>query len=318
MAWIRYEALLVTGAAGFVGRHLLRFLQQVSEGPERIIALDVRAVGVPDCGDRVLWVKSDLTEYQEVRKVLKEIQPDGIIHLAGVTSSDDLRTYFAANVQACEHILSTASELPDRPRVLVVGSAAQYGITSGEHEIVEESRPLLGGTPYAVSKTLQEKWALLYGRFESLPVICARPFNIIGPGQPAHLVPATFLHQVADVLNGRAKEVCVGDTSACRDFTDVRDVAAGLWALMNADDSANGQKFNIASGQPVRIADVLDSCIELGGREIPVRQDTGRLRALDVPIIVGDSSRLCRMTGWRCRIPWRQSLLDMWQEVFTQ
>lgn len=315
MAGVRHSVVLVTGAAGFVGRHLLRFLQQASEGPERIIALDVRAVGVPDCGDRVLWVKSDLTEYQEVRKVLKEIQPDGIIHLAGVTSSDDLRTYFAANVQACEHILSTASELPDWPRVVVVGSAAQYGIISGEYEMVDESRPLLGSTPYAVSKILQEKWALLYNRFESLPVICARPFNIIGPGQPAHLVPATFLHQVADVLNGRAKEVCVGNTSAYRDFTDVRDVVAALWALMNAEGSANGQAFNIASGQPVRIADILDACIELGGREIPVRQDLQRFRALDVPIIVGDPSKLCEMTHWRCQIPWQQSLMDMWREV---
>jgi GDP-4-dehydro-6-deoxy-D-mannose reductase len=307
----RYKTIAVTGAAGFVGRHLLEHLARAADRPGRIVALDVRHGDGP--ADE--WTTCDVTDGAQVASALKQVAPDGIIHLAGITHGDDLRAYFAVNVQACEHLLVAAAQLPQRPRVLVVGSAAQYGITTGEYEVVDETRPLLGTTPYGVSKTLQEKWALLYAARKVLPVIAVRPFNIIGPGQPPSLVPAAFLHQVAEVVDGRAKEVCCGNVSTRRDFVDVRDVVAAFWALMCADCAADGQVFNIASGEPVLISDILAACIALAEREIPVRQDPARLRAADVPTIVGDAARLRAATGWRPAISWHQSLADMWQSL---
>jgi GDP-4-dehydro-6-deoxy-D-mannose reductase len=250
-----------------------------------------------------------------VAALLHDVAPQAVIHLAGVTTGPDLSRYFAGNVLAAEHLFRAAAALPRAPRVLVVGSAAQYGITTGGHEVVDEGRPLLGLTPYGVSKTLQEKWALAYVAARSLPAVCVRPFNLMGPGQPESLVPAAFLRQVAEVLAGRSQEVLVGNTWTARDFVDVRDVAAALWALATADQRVNGQVFNIASGEAVRIGDMLKACMELAGREVPVREDPARVRPNDVPTIIGDASRLRAATGWQPRIGWRDSLREMWRNL---
>ena len=305
------EALIVTGAAGFVGRHLLRHLANAPTRPRRIVAIDLHPGEVPAGG--VEWLPCDLTDDRQVRATWRAVRPDGVIHLAGVTGGD-LGAIFRVNVAACGHLLAASASLEAPPRVLVVGSAAQYGLTRGGPEVVDESRPLLATAPYGVSKTLQETWALQYAR-AGLPVVCARPFNIMGPGQPARLVPAAFLAQLADVLDGRAGEVCVGNTASRRDFTDVRDVAAALWALMCAGADADGQVVNIASGAATGIDEMLAACIALAETPVPVRQDPARLKAVDVPIVVGDATRLRELTGWRPRIDWRQSLAETWQQM---
>ena len=218
-------------------------------------------------------------------------------------------------MKACANVLSAACGLEVLPRVLVVGSAAEYGITSGQYEVVEETEPLLSQAPYGQSKIMQEQWALQYYREKSLPVVCVRPFNIIGQGQSEHLVPAAFMHQIQRVIKGNAKEVLVGNLSTERDFTDVRDVAAALWELMIADSSVLGQVFNICSGRATKISDILDICIELCGQKITVTQDASRLKKQDVPSIIGSISKLQEFTGWDAQFTLRQSLENMWQQI---
>ncbi|MGB2795971.1 MAG: NAD-dependent epimerase/dehydratase family protein [Phycisphaerae bacterium] len=306
------EVVAVTGAAGFIGGHLLRHLLDLPEPPGRIVAIDLRE-GLRD--PRVVWVPCDLTDAGAVRTVLAETVPDAIAHLAGASAGDDLEACFAVNVLACRNLLASAARMARPPRVLVVGSAAEYGITAGGEEVVDESRPLLATTPYGVTKTLQEAWALLYARRGTVPVVAVRPFNIMGPGQPASLVPAAFLRQVADVLDGKAGEIRVGNTDTRRDFIDVRDVAAAMAALLSAGEGVVGRVFNVASGATVRIGNMLEACIGLSGRRIPVRRDPARVRAADVPMIVGDASALRAAVGWRPGIPWPESLQSMWQAM---
>ena len=309
------QTLLITGAGGFVGRHLLHHVTSQDHPPERLVAVDLQ----PGQDDSLtMWRQCDLTCREAVRHLLEEIQPTAMIHLAGVTQHANLDVVFAANVLACRNLLSAATDLDRPPRTLVVGSAAQYGITAGEHEIVREDRSLDAVTPYGVSKCMQEQWALLAGRSLNLPVLCVRPFNIMGSGQGSHLIPAAFLHQVLQVLQGRASEVSVGNTSTQRDFLDVRDVAAAFWALLHAPEDANRRVYNIASGQAVRVQDILDECIRLSGHDIPVRPDPARMKKYDVPVIVGDISRLQQAVDWRPRIPWRQSVADMWRDMQQQ
>ena len=310
-----YQKLLVTGAAGFLGAHMLDALRQAPGRPGQIVALDRRAGD--DGSDGVEWLSCDLADAAQTRQALADLAPDGVIHLAGRVGGDDPGALFQANVQACENLLSAAAGLGRKPRVLVVGSAAQYGLTGGAQEGVDEDRPLRGSTPYGVSKILQERWALARGQTSAVPVVCARPFNILGPGQPDRLVPAAFLRQVKDVLDGRAEELLVGNLETARDFTDVRDVVAALWALMRAGETADGHAFNIASGSAVAIRDLLAGCVALSGRTIPVRQDPARLQAADVPTIVGDARRLRELTGWRPGISWRKSLADMWNAMLS-
>jgi GDP-4-dehydro-6-deoxy-D-mannose reductase len=306
------KTVLVTGAGGFVGRRLLAHLQQVDPRPRRVVAVDI--CSCESEGD-VEWRTCDITDPEAVASMIDDVQPGAVIHLAGVTDNSDLAGCFSVNVLACHNLLAAAGRLSSPPRVLVVGSAAMYGITEGEREIVAEDRPLLGRTPYGVSKIMQEQWALTVARERGLPVVCVRPFNIIGPGQSDRLVPATFLRQVADVSAGRAECVLVGNTATERDFTDVRDIVTAMWMLITANDSVDGRVFNIASGEAVKIADIVDACVALGGGGVDVVQDPQRMKKIDVPCIVGDPSRLRRATGWSCRIDWRQSLQDMWRQI---
>ena len=174
---------MVTGASGFIGRHLLNMLLDAANGPKRIIALDkgVHLSAVP--APRIETILCDLTDRPCVLNAIEQAKPDGIIHLAGMTAGTDLSSYFAVNVQACENVLAAAAQMERQPRVLVIGSAAEYGITSGTHEVVDEQRPLRAKTAYGINKIMQESWALLYHLEKSVPVICVRPFNITGPGQ---------------------------------------------------------------------------------------------------------------------------------------
>jgi GDP-4-dehydro-6-deoxy-D-mannose reductase len=307
----RYETVLVTGAAGFVGGHLLAHVAAAPNAPAEIVAVDVRQAA----GGPAEWVACDLTDAASVAAVMEERAPQAVIHLAGLMAAPDPHDLFAANVQAADNLLAAAATLPHPPRMLFVGSAAQYGVTAGEFEVLDETRPLLASSLYGVTKTLQEAWALACGEARSIPVVCVRPFNLMGPGQPRSLVPAAFLHQVADVVDGRAKEVCVGNTSTSRDFTDVRDIVAAIWALAAGGEGAIRQVFNIASGHPVRIQDMLEACLALAGRPVPVRQEPSRIRVHDVPTIIGDAAKLRQATGWQPRIPWRQSVQDMWDAL---
>jgi GDP-4-dehydro-6-deoxy-D-mannose reductase len=306
-----YSTLLITGAAGFVGKHLTAYLASLPQGPRRIVALDVRhGTG------GVQWLSCNLADEAQVAQAVHQAQPDGVIHLAGVAVGNDLDAYFAGNVLACRNLLSACRNLYRQPRVLIMGSAAQYGITAGGHEVVDESRSLLAATPYGVSKCMQERWALACARAGGPPVVCVRPFNIMGPGQSASLVPGAFLRQVALVLAGRELEVSVGNTATKRDFVDVRDLVAALWALMAApDEDVHSRVFNIASGEAVGIDQMLTECLAFAGRPISVRRDPARVKAFDVPVIVGDATLLRSVTGWAPKISWRQSLSDMWAQI---
>ncbi|MBN2377942.1 MAG: GDP-mannose 4,6-dehydratase [Sedimentisphaerales bacterium] len=305
------QTVLVTGAAGFLGRHLLNTIANSPNAPDRIIALDSRLRPPTEI---ITPISCDLTDSNTTAEIIRETRPDGIIHLAGVAVADPL-TCFNVNTRAAANLLDAASQLANPPRVIIIGTAAQYGITSGDNIIVDENFPLNPLTPYALSKTMQEQWALHYARTGRVPLCCVRIFNIIGPGQSPNLVPAAFLQQLADVLAGRAEEICVGNTTTKRDFTDVRDVTEALWKLLTTDNDTNEQVFNLASGKAVKIADLLDTCLTFADREIPVRHDPARLKAADVPVIIGNNEKLRNTIDWTATIDWQQSLRDMWQEI---
>ncbi len=304
-------SLLVTGAAGFVGRHLLDLLADRDDRPARVAAVDLVDPGLSG----VAFHEVDLTCAEAVAAAVAETEPDGVVHLAGRFRASDPAEVYAANVLGWANLASALARLPVPPRVLVVGTAAQYGITEGGREVVREDRPLLGRTPYGLSKTLQERWALFANQAGALRAVCVRPFNLMGPGQSPALVPAAFLGQVRAVARGDASEVRVGNLAAERDFLDVRDLARALWALMDAGPEVEGRVFNVASGEPVSIEAMLRACLAFAEREVPVVADPARFRPVDVPCIVGDASALRDATGWAPEIPWRESLADMWHAL---
>jgi len=306
--------LLVTGAGGFVGGHLVDFLR--AEHPE----VEIHGVVLPQGG--VSWraasgarvIEADLTEPAAAAAVVEEVRPDRILHLAGQSSvhlswldpAGTLRT----NVLGIVHLLDAVRSRGLRPPVLVVGSAEEYGPVGPEEMPIREETPLRPASPYAVSKVAQGALALLYGPAGGLRVVLTRTFHHTGPGRGEAFAESSFARQLAEIEAGRRPPVLkVGNLEAVRDFADVRDVVRGYWMLLEKGEG--GVAYNVCTGRGRRIRDLLDVLLAASGARVEVRVDPERLRPSDVPAQVGDPSRLRAATGWEPRIPLERTLRDL-------
>lgn len=310
--------VLITGVAGFVGGHLVDHLH--GEHPDAVVVgLDshpgnrARALGIDVIG-------ADLESADAVRAALAESEPDVVVHLAAQSSpreswADPART-FRTNVMGLLHLLEGARALSTFPRILVVGSAEEYGLVRPEDLPLREDTPLRPTTPYAASKVAQGYLALQYAISLRLPILRTRTFHHTGPRRGEAFAESSFARQVAEIEMGlRAPVLEVGNLDAVRDFTDVRDVVKAYWGLVERGEA--GEVYNVCSGRGVRIGALLETLITLSGVDVEVRVDPGRLRPTDVPAIVGDWGRLEAATGWQPAIPLNRTLedlLDHWRE----
>jgi GDP-4-dehydro-6-deoxy-D-mannose reductase len=250
---------------------------------------------------------------------VSETKPDVIYHLAGLALTNQSweipAKTLALNAGGTANILEAARTF-GRPRVVIVTSAEIYGRVRPEDlPITEESQPH-PIHPYALSKITAGQLAGLYWERYRLPVIEARPFNHIGPRQAQGFVVPDFAGQIAAILAGLQEAVIsVGNLSAERDFTDVRDVAAAYTALANS--VRPGESYLICSGKAVSIETILLTLIELAGIEIEIVQDPARMRPSETPRLLGSYAKIQRDTGWQPEIALRQSLADAladWRE----
>ena len=300
--------VLVTGASGFVGRHLLDALR--ASGHEPI------AAGGPH--DLPPALAMELLDPQAVARVVAGAAPDAIVHLAGQafvpqSVADPLGT-LAVNATGTAHVLEAARGYRDRThaplRVLVVSSAEVYGIQRPERMPLDETAVVRPSNPYAASKLAAEGCALAWQRSYGLETVVARPFNHIGPGQDERFVVASFAKQLAAIAGGAPAVMQVGNLEAERDFLDVRDVAAA-YVLLVANGRA-GEVYNISSGRTVAIREVLRQLITIARVPVEIRNDPDRMRASDLPILSGDATKLRAETGWEPRIPLAASLRDIY------
>jgi GDP-4-dehydro-6-deoxy-D-mannose reductase len=308
------ERLLLTGATGFVGRHIAALLAEAHPGLE-LLGL-VRPGGTPASSlpSGVAAVHADLMDPAAVEAAVARARPDAIVHLAAQSSparswSDPAGT-LATNVLGLVHLLQALRQLSLAPRVLVVGSSEEYGAAPPEALPLGEEAPLRPASPYAASKVAQSYVALQYHLAHGLPIVRTRTFHHTGPGRGEAFAESSFARQLAEIEAGRREPVIeVGNLDSVRDFTDVRDVARAYWALLN--EGRPGEVYNVATGVGVRLRDILDRLVALARRRVAVRVDPGRLRPADVPALVGDPSRLRAATGWEPRIPLERSLADL-------
>lgn len=299
---------LVTGADGFVGRWLTGHLEESGD--------DVwRATGHrPSSG--LQQRAADLTDAAAVRELLAWARPDAIYHLAAVAfgpdASGDIGHALDVTVRGTAYLLEAASHLDSRPMVMIPSSAEVYGAGAGRR--LSERLPVAPLSMYGATKAAQETLGLTYHRAGRLPVVVARAFNHIGPGQRESFVVPAFAMQLARIAAGSAPpELRVGNLDARRDFTDVRDVVVA-YRLLVAGGHA-GQPVNVASGKAIAVRDVLGALIELSGLDVEVTIDPARLRPSDASVISGSSALLRRLTGWRRRIPLSRTLRDVWEDA---
>jgi len=325
------KRVLVTGAGSFTARHLLPLLATHADAPELLATgmtpVRAQALVVPAAvGEMGRWGNlggcmsgaefraANLANCDEAGAVVKWARPDTVFHLAGVSASASDQC-FAVNLEGTRHLLEACARLDPPPVVLVVSSAAVYGLTAPEESPVSESTPLRPLTVYGASKAAAEILALTLHRRGVLRVAVARPFNLIGPGLRPGLAPSDFMAQARAIRAGRsAPEIRVGTLEPRRDFVDVRD-AVRAYITIAATRSCWGQPWNIASGRPVAIGDLLTAILRATGVEVRLVRDAARLRAVEVPEQVGDASALARATGWSVRVTLEKSLGDMAAEV---
>ncbi|MHB1416902.1 MAG: GDP-mannose 4,6-dehydratase [Chloroflexota bacterium] len=305
---------LVTGISGFAGLHLANHLRARP-------GLEVFGVVRRERSDppRETYA-ADLCDDQAVRHLVEDIRPDLVFHLAAQAAvqvswakpRDTLVNNLVGELNLIQAILSVGLS----PRMLVVGSADEYGLVSPDELPVRETNELRPNSPYAVSKVAQDMLAYQYFLSHRLPIVRVRPFNHIGPGQSDLFASASFARQIAEIELGRREGVLlVGNLEAKRDFTDVRDIVRGYSLLL--ERGVPGEVYNLGSGRSVSVRYILDTLLAHSRAEIRVETDPSRLRPSDVPELVCDYGKAAAATGWQPAIPLERTLKDLlnyWRE----
>ena len=312
--------VLITGITGFAGSHLAEYA--LHQGAE--VWGTVRATSqldrVAHLGERVHLVQCDLMEWEAVARVVKEVAPEWVFHLAAQTyvpaSLEDPKGTLATNVFAQVHVLEAVRRWRPDARVHIAGSSEEYGHVLPEELPVRETNPLRPLSPYAVSKVTQDLLGYQYHRTHGLNVVRTRAFNHEGPRHAATFALSSFARQIAEIEAGRREPVLlVGNLEARRDYLDVRDVVRAYWLALERGDP--GEVYNVASGRMWRIGDALEHLLGLSRVRVEVRQDPARLRPVDVPYMQGDASKLRERTGWEPAIAFEETLRDLleyWRE----
>lgn len=303
------KKILITGINGFVGRNFLSVLLEKSPNAE-VYGID-RSF---NNAEYFTPVECDLTQREKVKCVLSEISPDYIFHFAGTAYANDWDTLFSANVKSTLNLLESARELTSNPRIIIIGSAAEYGIV--EKIPVAETAPPNPTSPYGASMSCRTNIALTFGNM-GCDIVVGRVFNTTGAGV-THMTPiGSFARQVAEIEKGLEKaEVSAGNLSPERDFIDIEDVARAFYFL--ALKSKKSGIYNICSGKPHSIATILKMYLELSHRKFHIICDPALFRQNDIVTMYGDNRKIQDETGWRQKIELHESLkrtLDYYRKV---
>ena len=292
----------VTGATGFLGRHLAERL--VARGDE-VVGTRLRAV---EHSPRVVeLVDLDVRDAAAVAAAIAAVQPEAIFHLAALSHVGDSwqrpHDYYQVNVLGTEHVVVAAAGRP----VLVISSAEVYGATGEREAALDEERPPAPRSPYALTKAAAERLAL------ARDAVVARCFNLLGRGQATNFALPSFAAQLAAIARGDAPAVLrVGNLSAARDFVHVDDAVDA--AVLLVERGVPGAIYNVASGEAHSIAEMLERLIAVSGLAVAIEVDPARLRPVDVPRLCGDARRLAAL-GWRARRSLDAALADLWSEA---
>lgn len=307
------RTLLVTGAGGFVGSFLMPLLE--ARGAE---AVGVYKTGLPrpEFGSR--WVEADLEKPDEVRSLVRELRPSGILHLAALAFPPDVgrdpAVALKVNVGAIDILLDeVAARAPDT-RVLVIGSGQAYGPALREAAPWKESAPLRPGNLYSATKAAAEQRAVLAFERDGIPVIRARPMNHTGPGRPVDYAESSFARQLVQIERELQEPVLrVGNLQAVRDFSDVRDVVEAYVLLIEHGEP--GQAYNVSSGVGTELRQLLDLLLKHARVEPTIEIDPALFRAHedDRIALVADPTRV-RALGWQPRFSLEQTLADLLED----
>ena len=307
------QRLLITGANGFVGSYLIEAFLNLAPAGSRCIGWGLESFG--ERRDRVTWQKVDLRNAESVDQAVAKARPSAVVHLAAIshvpTSYQDPELVWDVNLLGTLRLLrALESHAPDAV-VILVSTSEVYGRSFATGEGLDENAILAPRNPYAASKSAAD---LLGGQYSEtgMKVIRMRPFNHVGPRQSADFVVSAFASQIARIEKGLQEPVLnVGNLEAKRDFLHVKDVVrAYIEVIKGANIIEPGEIFNVCSGTPRAIEDILMDLLSMSSLAISVQHDDSRMRPSDTPLAFGSAERLKSRLGWRPTIPWDTTLLD--------
>ena len=311
---------LIIGAAGFVGSYLIDHIQKhcvwsivVTKMPQETMACP----GVDICD-------LDILAPEAIERLLEEQRPDYIFHLAAQSSVavswKNPGLTVDVNVKGSLNVLDAVRKLDYKPRVLLIGSGEEYGHVRENEVPVQEDNVLRPGNIYAATKACQNMIGAIYAQAYGMDVMMVRAFNHVGPNQSPIFVVADFCKQTAEIEAGLKEPVIkVGNLSARRDFSDVRDVVRAYVELMEKGKA--GETYNVGSGNAVEIRKILDMILCRSKKEIRVEVEPSRMRPVDVPVIEADISKLKTCTGWKQKITLEETIqdtLEYWRQKLKE
>ena len=313
---------LIIGAAGFVGGYLTEAL--LKAGYE-VYATKLEFEKIEGTGATVY--NMDVTSVTETSAVIADVKPDAVFHLAAQSSVKLSweKPYLTLNVniigalnvlEACRAL----SETGKSPRVLLIGSAEEYGKVTPEQCPIKEDLSCAPKNLYALSKLTQNGLGRIYAESFGMDIITVRAFNHTGPRQAPAFVLADFCKQVAEIEAGKKEPVIsVGNLEAMRDFTDVRDIVKAY--ILLAEKGRGGETYNVGRGQAVKIMSLLEMILKEAKCPIEVRRDEARMRPSDVPLHVADTEKIRNDTGWQPTLTLAETVkdtLDYWRSAVAE
>ncbi len=307
--------IFITGATGFVGCYLRKFLNS----PEhRIWGSAYPDVPEAFSEDKIFYL--DIRSEKDVFRRVQKIKPDWVFHLAAISnvrhSWSRRKETLETNIIGTLNLFEGIREFSPDARAIFVSSSDIYGTKSLSGDPLTETEEVLTMNPYSYTKWSAELLSEFYTRVENLDIVIARPFPHTGPGQSADFVCSDWAYQIARIEKGLSDPVInVGNVSVERDFTDVRDVVRAYVRLI--EKGKTGEVYNVCSGRSYSLESILKRLLSFTQKEISVRVDSRKLRKVDIPRLVGDNKKIKEAISWEPQIPIEQSLeelLDYWRQ----
>jgi len=317
--------ILITGATGFVGRHLIELLSK----PGRKEAPEIFGTCFPEkpehCADlcrkapsvRLLHV--DLRSADSVAELIQSVCPERVFHLAAIshvrTSWDKRQETLETNLMGTFHLYESVRLHSPGARVLFVSSSDVYGYLkpSERARAFREDERNGAVSPYAFTKAGGELLSEFYARSEGLDIVMVRPFPHTGPGQTADFVCSDWARQIALIEKGALPPLIkVGNLKPRRDYSDVRDVVRAYDLLMRK--GKRGEVYNVSTGRAPSLQTVLRTLLSFSTRRIEVKVDRGKLRKGDILYLAGANAKIKARTGWAPRIPLETTLRDLLED----
>jgi len=305
--------VFITGASGFVGRHLIHALR--AEGKTKYDIYGTCFPEKPSLNEKNLF-HLNIKSSKNLSKLINDIKPDWVFHLAAVSSVrrswEKRRETLETNIIGTFNILESLRMFSPKSKMLFVSSSEVYDFNQGDKQKVTEKSPLKISNPYAYSKVAGEKLCEFYAEVEKLDVIIARPFPHTGPGQTEDFVCSDWAKQIAEIESGKKQAIIqVGNLDVISDYCDVRDVVKAYILLLKK--GRREEIYNICSGKAISLKKILKTLIEESAikNNVKIEIDQTKLRKVNTQIRWGSNNKIKKEIGWRPDIPLDQSLYDL-------